>query len=181
MFSPKAYKVAMLLPLLLIAACSTVPQLSPNAATIYVNENVGFAVAGFGYKQDGLVCDIDDYLVDALVERAVEYNIKLVRVKTASAQGPLLALDIESLTLGQNKRDYTGHSAVEPGLGVIAGLVVKGRNPEFTSTSHQCVAFSDQMVLTNSASGRSNCSSLQLCARRVSGDIAAWLAPQVQH
>lgn len=172
-------KLAVLVSVLLVTACSGTPTVNGDAKTVYINENVGFAVKGYSYKQDGLVCDIDNYLVNALVDKAAAKNIKLVRVKTASQQGPLLALDIESLVLGQNKREYIGNNAVEPEIGVAAGLLVKGRSPELTTISHQCVAFSDQMALSNAAAGSSNCSSLNKCARRVSGDIVDWVVPQI--
>lgn len=169
--------LAVLAPVLV--ACSSAPTLKSNAKTVYINENVGFAVKGYSYKQDGLVCDIDNYLVSALIDKAAAQNINLVRVKTATQQGPLLALDIESLVLGQNQREYIGNNAVEPEIGVAAGLIIKSRVPELTSISQQCVAFSDQMAISNVAGGNSNCSSLNRCVRRVSGDIIDWLAPQL--
>lgn len=172
-------KMAVLASILLMAACSSTATMNGNAKTVYINENVGFAVKGYSYKQDGLVCDIDNYLIDAMVDKAAAQNINLVRVKTVSQNGPLLALDIESLVLGQNKRTYIGNNAVEPEVGVAAGLLIEGRTPELTTISHQCVAFSDQMALNNSAGGSSNCSSLNKCARRVSADIVDWLAPQI--
>lgn len=172
-------KLGVLTSVLLVAACSSAPTVNGDAKTVFINENVGFAVKGYSYEQDGLVCDIDNYLINTLVDRAAEKNINLVRVKTAAQQGPLLALDIESLVIGQNKRDYVGNNAVEPEIGVAAGLLVKGRAPELTTISHQCVAFSDQVALSNTAGGSSNCSNLNKCARRMSGDIIDWLAPQI--
>lgn len=173
------FKIGVLASLLLVAACSSTSTVSGNAKTVYINENVGFAVKGYSYEQDGLVCDIDKYLVTALVDKAAAKNINLVRTKVVSQQGPLLALDIESLVLGQNERAYIGNNAVEPKIGVAAGLLIKGRAPELTAISQQCVAFSDQMALSNAAAGGSNCSSLNKCARRMSGDIIDWLAPQI--
>lgn len=167
-------KLALLASILLMAACSSTPTANGSAKTVYINENVGFAVKGYSYKQDGLVCDIDNYLVGAMVDKAASKNINLIRVKTASQDGPLLALDIDALVLGQS-----AGAAVEPEISIKAGLLVEGRSPELTTTGHQCVAFSDQMALENLAGGRSNCSNLNKCARRVSADIVDWLAPQL--
>lgn len=172
-------KLALLASILLMAACSSTPTANGSAKTVYINENVGFAVKGYSYKQDGLVCDIDNYLVGVMVDKAASKNINLIRVKTASQDGPLLALDIESLELGQNKRSYIGNNAVDPEIGVAVGLLIGGLTPGLTTISYHCVAFSDQIALNDSVGGSSNCSNLNKCARRVSADIVDWLAPQL--
>jgi len=165
----------------LLSACTQQSQLDESSPVVYINKNLGFAVKGYSYEQQGLVCDIENYLVESLVNAAAYEGIRLELVSTAQqtqSKARLLALDIDTLKSGQNKRDFVGHQAVEPELGVVAAYVDRDKGTDVLMSNHKCVAFSDQMGL-DSAGSSSNCNLLRQCARRLSGDVISWLAPKL--
>jgi hypothetical protein len=101
-------------PLLAMAASQPAP-LDAKAPLVYVNQNIGFNVQGYKYKQSEFPCEIDKVLVSNLVERAQGDGIRLEPVTTAekirNGVIPVLAIDIEQLVLGQDhqfgvKQDY---------------------------------------------------------------------------
>lgn len=169
--------------LLMLTACGNTPSLSADAKTVYLNEELGFAVSGYSYSQDGLVCDIDNYLVSSLVAEAVNHDINLVPINgsaTIKSKQNILAIDINELVLGQNKKNFVGNSAVDPKIGVMAGYINKSLAEPLISTSYSCVAFTDKMAFSNYAGRASNCSSLHKCARRLSNDVIGWLSAQLK-
>lgn len=165
---------------LFLSGCSNIVGTKANVSTVYLNKSIGFDVAGYNYSQTDLVCDLDSYLVDSLVSRASDHNIQILdSSQSVGASGtPIIAVDIDELVIGQNDQDFTGHMLVEPKLGITLALI-DGDQGMINRTSSSCVSFGNQLVLENAASGRSNCGLLKQCARRLSDDVMAWLAPQL--
>ena len=162
-----------------LGGCSSSPQLSGNAETVYLNEKVGFQVPGYSYKQDGLVCDLDKALIENLSEKAAERNIRLIstsNVKELKVAERLIAIDINELVTINDERSYVGHSMNEPKLGIMAAYAKK--ESEVVITEKSCTAFSNLKGI-DSAGDKSMCHQLRNCTKRLSAKVIDWLEPQL--
>jgi len=180
--------LALAFPLFAIAADA--PPLSDKAPLVYVNQNLGFNVTGYKYKQSEFPCDIDKVLVENLVEQAQFSGITLKPVSTAAEirNGviPVLAIDIEQLVLGdQKKRQFgTKQESSLPKVKVTAALV-KNKDSIVTA-KHTCAIMTlNEFTQTSDVTdlgtyGVTVCSATRKCLRDLSKDVVEWMAPQVQ-
>lgn len=177
--------LALLSPLLAIAADDQ--PLSTKAPHVYVNQNIGFYVPGFKYKQSEFPCDIDKVLVNDLVEQAKVEGIRLEPVATAdkirNGVIPVLAIDIEQLVLGGEGRQFgTKRSSSLPKVQVTAA-VVTGKD-KIVTAKHTCAImtlkeFTPSGDITDLGSNVTVCSATRKCLQDLSKDIVNWMEPQL--
>lgn len=173
-------------PLLAIAANDPAP-LSANAPLVYVNKNIGFDVKGYNYKQSEFPCGIDKALVNDLVEQAQVGGIRLEPVGTAdkirNGVVPVLAIDIEQLVLGGEKRQFgTTSKSNLPKVQVTAALV-KGDN--MVTAKHTCAImtlneFTPSSDVVDLGTTATVCDATRKCLKDLSKDVVEWMSPQVK-
>src|SRR6187431_791018 len=138
-------KLSLLIPALVFSsltlAASEPTPLSDKAPLVYVNQNIGFNVPGYKYKQSEFPCDIDKVLVSNLVEQAHSDGIRLEPVGTAdkilNGVIPVVAIDIEQLVLGDEEHQFgTKQSNSLPKVQVTVALI-KGKN-DMVTAKHTC-------------------------------------------
>ncbi|WP_039913377.1 hypothetical protein [Cellvibrio mixtus] len=188
----------MKLSLLILAfACPIAAFAAPDSAPtgthtplVYINQNVGFNVPGYKYKQAEFPCDIDKVLVGNLVEQANVDGINLEPVGTAdkilNGSVPVLAIDIEQLVLGEDKKRQFGtkRSSNLPKVQVTVALV-KGKQ-DIVTTKHTCAIMvlneftPSSNVLDLGTPGTTICSATRKCLKDLSSDIVNWMAPMVK-
>jgi hypothetical protein len=163
--------------------------LSATAPLVYVNQNIGFNVKGFKYKQSEFPCDIDKVLVSNLVEQAQNDGIRLEPVGTAAKirNGviPVLALDVEQLVLGGEERQFgTKQDSNLPKVQVTAALV-KGKDNMVTA-KHTCAIMTlneftpSTSVLDLGSNGVTVCAATRKCLKDLSKDVVEWVSPQIK-
>ncbi len=189
---------AMKLSLLFLAfACPIMAFAAPGPATagahaplVYVNQNIGFNVPGYKYKQAEFPCDIDKVLVGNLVEQASVDGINLEPVgtpdKILNGTVPVLAIDIEQLVLGEDKKRQFGtkRSSNLPKVQVTVALV-KGKD-DIVTAKHTCAIMvlneftPSSNVLDLGSHGTTICSATRKCLKDLSSDVVDWMAPMVK-
>ncbi|GGY85099.1 hypothetical protein GCM10011613_32760 [Cellvibrio zantedeschiae] len=180
--------VALLTPLFAVAAEEQQP-LSAKAPLVYVNQNLGFNVKGFKYKQSEFPCGIDKVLVENLVEQARADGIRLEPVATAdkirNGVVPVLAIDVEQLVLGGEGRQFgTKQDSNLPKVQVTAALV-KGKNNMVTA-KHTCAIMTlneftpSSNILDMGSNGVTVCAATRKCLKDLSKDVVEWIEPQIQ-
>lgn len=178
--------LALVAPLMAMAADEQ--PLAPNAPLVYVNQNLGFNVPGFKYKQSEYPCDIDKVLVSSLVERAKTQGLRFEPVGTAAKirNGviPVLAIDIEQLVLGGEGRQFgTKKDSTLPKVQITAALV-KGKDNMVTA-KHTCAIMTlneftpSSNVLDLGSNGVTVCSATRKCLNDLSKDVVEWVQPQL--
>lgn len=174
-------------PLLATAASEPAP-LGVNAPLVYVNQNIGFNVKGYKYKQSEFPCEIDKVLVSNLVERAQGDGIRLEAVATAdkirNGVVPVLAIDIEQLVLGGQDRQFGVKQDMSlPKVQVTAALI---KGDDMVTAKHTCAImtlneFSPSTdILDMGNTGTTVCSATRKCLRDLSKDVVSWMSPQVK-
>ena len=169
------------------AASESAPQ-GANAPLVYVNQNIGFNVKGYKYKQSEFPCEIDKVLVSNLVERAQSDGIRLEAVATAdkirNGVIPVLAIDIEQLVLGGQDRQFgVKQSLALPKVQVTAALI---KGDDMVTAKHTCAISTlneftpSSNILDLGSTGTTVCSATQKCLRDLSKDVLTWVAPQVK-
>jgi len=186
------------LPLLICLFTSSLLFVCPSFATaasegantplVYINQNIGFNVKGYKYKQSEFPCEIDKVLVSNLVERAQSDGIRLEAVATAdkirNGVIPVLAIDIEQLVLGGQDRQFgVKQSLTLPKVQVTAALIKGG---DMVTAKHTCAIATlneftpSSNILDLGNTGTTVCSATQKCLRDLSKDVVAWMAPQLK-
>lgn len=156
---------------------------------VYLNQNIGFNVPGYSYKQSEFPCDIDKVLVRRLVEQAKKEGIQLEPVGSANkilnGVVPVVAIDIEQLVLGDGKRQFgTRKSNPLPKVQVTAALI-KGKDNMVTA-KHTCAIMTlneftpSSNILDMGHSGTTVCSATRKCLNDLSRDVIEWVSPQLQ-
>ncbi|PUA26555.1 MAG: hypothetical protein B0W54_22670 [Cellvibrio sp. 79] len=174
-------------PLVALAKSEPAP-LDAQAPLVYVNQNLGFNVEGYKYKQSEYPCDIDKVLVSNLVDESHENGIRLEPVNTAdkirNGTIPVLAIDIEQLVLGDEKRQFgTRQNSNLPKVQVTVALV-KGK--DMVTAKHTCAImtlneFTPSTNVTDMGStGTTVCSATRKCLNDLSKDVVDWMSPQVK-
>jgi len=175
-----------------IAACAAAQAQAQTptqaqAPQAYINENFGFNVPGYNYKQSEFPCDIDKNLVALMVERGEKEGLRLEPAKTAdkirNGTIPVVAIDVEQLVLGSKEHTYgtDAHSTL-PKVQVTAA-VIKGDN--LVTAKHTC-AIATLNELTPSSNvldlgtNATICSVTKRCLKDLSKDIIDWVAPQLK-
>lgn len=186
------WRLSLLLPALLyslgVVAEPEPAVLDAKAPQAYINQNIGFNVKGYKYTQSEFPCDIDKVLVSNLVEQAKRDGIRLEPVSTAdkifNGVIPVVAIDIEQLVLGDEKRQFgTKQSSTLPKVQVTAALI-KGKDNMVTA-KHTCAImtlneFTPSTSVLDLGSGVTVCSATRKCLRDLSKDVVAWVSPQLQ-
>lgn len=181
-------KLSLLTLFLTFPLAVTIAPANANAPLVYVNQNVGFNVPGYKYKQSGFPCEIDKVLVDNLVERSQAAGITLEPVGTAdkilNGKIPVLAIDIEQLVLGDEKRQFgTRQKSSLPKVQVTVALI-EGEN--IVTAKHTCAIMTlneftpSTNVLDLGSTGTTVCSAARKCLRDLGKDVVDWMAPQVK-
>ncbi len=174
-------------PLVALAKSEPAP-LDAKAPLVYINQNLGFNVEGYKYKQSEYPCDIDKVLVSKLVDESRENGIRLEPVNTAdkirNGTIPVLAIDIEQLVLGDEKRQFgTRQNSNLPKVQVTVALV-KGK--DMVTAKHTCAImtlneFTPSTNVTDMGStGTTVCSATRKCLNDLSKDVVDWMSPQVK-
>jgi hypothetical protein len=178
--------LALLFPLSAVAA--TEPPLGAKAPLVYVNQNLGFNVKGYKYKQSEFPCNIDKVLVENLVEQAHSDGIRLEPVSTVAkirnGVVPVLAIDIEQLVLGREGRQFgTKQESNLPKVQVTAALV-KNKDTIVTA-KHTCAIMTlneftpSSDVLDMGSNGVTVCAATRKCLKDLSKDVMEWVTPQL--
>jgi hypothetical protein len=185
-------KLSLLVPVLIcplstFAASEPVP-LSDKAPLVYINQNIGFNVQGYKYKQSEFPCNIDKVLVSNLVERAHSDGIRLEPVTTAdkilNGVIPVVAIDIEQLVLGNEGRQFgTKQASPLPKVQVTVALI-KGKD-DMVTAKHTCAImtlneFTPSTNVLDLGTSTTLCSAARKCLRDLSKDVVEWVSPQVK-
>ncbi len=179
--------LALVSPLLAMAA--TEQPLSAKAPLVYVNKNIGFNVKGFKYAQSEFPCDIDKVMVSNLIDQAKNEGIRLEAVSTVdkirNGVVPVLAIDIEQLVLGGEKRQFgTKQDSNLPKVQITAALV-KGKDNMVTA-KHTCAIMTlneftpSSDIVDMGSNGVTVCAATRKCLKDLSKDVVAWIEPQIQ-
>lgn len=178
---------ALLAPLFAFAASESAP-LDAKAPLVYINQNIGFNVKGYNYKQSEFPCDIDKVLVKNLVTQAKNDGIQLEPVATAdkilNGVVPVVAIDIEQLVLGNEERQFgTKQTNPLPKVQVTVALI-KGKN-DMVTAKHTCAImtlneFTPSTNVLDLGTGTTVCSATRKCLKDLSKDVVAWVSPQVK-
>lgn len=185
-------KLSVLIPALLIPLYATAaPDAAPLEAKkplVYINQNIGFNVKGYKYKQSEFPCEIDKVLVTNLVDQAKREGINLEPVGTAdkilNGVIPVVAIDIEQLVLGNEKRQFgTKQENPLPKVQVTVALI-KGKN-DMVTAKHTCAImtlneFTPSTNVLDLGSGTTVCSATRKCLKDLSKDVVEWVSPQIQ-
>jgi hypothetical protein len=177
----------LLCPLLSFAAPESAPG-DAKAPLVYINQNIGFNVKGYNYKQSEFPCNIDKVLVKNLVEQAKSDGIQLEPVGTAdkilNGVIPVVAIDIEKLVLGNEERQFgTKQSNPLPKVQVTVALI-KGKN-DMVTAKHTCAImtlneFTPSTNVLDLGTGTTVCSATRKCLKDLSKDVVAWVSPQIK-
>lgn len=176
------------LPLQMMMA-SEASSLDAKAPLVYVNQNVGFNVKGYKYKQSEFPCNIDKVLVSNLVDRASASGIRMEPVATAdkimNGVVPVLAIDVEQLVLGGDKRQFgTKRSSNLPKVQVTVAMI-KGKDNMVTA-KHTCAIMTlneftpSTNVMDLGGNGVTVCSATEKCLKDLSKDVVEWMSPMVK-
>jgi len=185
-------KLSLLIPALVFSsltlAASEPTPLSDKAPLVYVNQNIGFNVPGYKYKQSEFPCDIDKVLVSNLVEQAHSDGIRLEPVGTAdkilNGVIPVVAIDIEQLVLGDEEHQFgTKQSNSLPKVQVTVALI-KGKN-DMVTAKHTCAImtlneFTPSTNVLDLGSNTTVCAATRKCLKDLSKDVVEWVSPQVK-
>ncbi len=180
--------LAFALPLQMMMA-SEASSLDAKAPLVYVNQNVGFNVKGYKYKQSEFPCNIDKVLVSNLVDRASASGIRMEPVATAdkimNGVVPVLAIDVEQLVLGGEKRQFgTKQSSNLPKVQVTVAFI-KGKDDTVTA-KHTCAIMTlneftpSTNVMDLGGNGVTVCSATEKCLKDLSKDVVEWMSPIVK-
>jgi len=185
-------KLPLLIPVFLCSVFATAApdsvSLNEKAPLVYINQNIGFNVKGYKYKQSEFPCDIDKVLVSNLVDQAKSDGIRLEPVGTSdkilNGVIPVMAIDIEQLVLGNEKRQFgTKQSNPLPKVQVTVALI-KGKDNMVTA-KHTCAImtlneFTPSTDVLDLGSGVTVCSATRKCLKDLSKDVVEWVSPQLK-
>lgn len=185
-------KLSLLIPALLcsvstVAAPESAP-LDAKAPLVYINQNIGFNVKGYKYKQSEFPCDIDKVLVSNIVDQAKRDGIRVEPIGTAdkilNGVIPVVAIDIEQLVLGSEERQFgTKQSNTLPKVQVTVALI-KGKD-DMVTAKHTCAImtlneFTPSTNVLDLGNGVTVCSATRKCLKDLSKDVVEWVSPQVK-
>lgn len=180
-------KLSLLIPVLLCPAFAFAA--SEPAPLVYINQNIGFNVKGYKYKQSEFPCDIDKVLVSNLVDQAKRDGIRLEPIGTAdkilNGVIPVVAIDIEQLVLGNEERQFgTKQSNPLPKVQVTVALITGKDN--MVTAKHTCAIMTlneftpSTNILDLGSTGTTVCSAARKCLKDLSKDVVEWVSPQVK-
>ncbi|MFT5085402.1 MAG: hypothetical protein ACI9Y1_003463 [Lentisphaeria bacterium] len=165
---------------------------SEAATNIYLNENLGFNVEGYKYAQSEYPCDIDRVLVEKIIQHGKSNGLNIEAVGTAdkihNASIPVLAIDIETLVLGEERKRKYGADRIRsnlPSVRVTAAIFDKSLKGGLVSAKHSCAIASlkefnsSSNILDMGTYGVTVCSATHKCLNDLSSDIVRWTTSQV--
>lgn len=175
-----------------ISAAALGATQASSAPQLYVNPVLGFNVEGYNYSQSEFPCQIDSVLVDRISEYAksqglgVEVTGNADKIKNADA--PVLAMDIEALSLGEGYSFGTKSKARSnlPSVRVTAALIGEQFAGGFVTAEHSCAVATlsevtpSSSVLDLGTYGVTVCSASHKCLSDLAHDIVRWAKPQVE-
>lgn len=156
----------------------------------YINPTLGFNVEGYNYSQAEFPCQIDSVLVEKITNYASGEGLAAQAVGAEralkDAAVPVLAIDINTLTLGEDFSFGTKSPGNLPSVQVTAALIGKQFPQGMLTAEHSC-AISTLREFTPSSSvldlgtyGVTVCSATHKCLGRLARDIVKWAKPQVK-
>ncbi len=174
------------------STANAVEKSAINAPTILLNKGIGFNVKGFKYDQSSFPCDIDKMLVKKLVEQGFSKNVNVETTadldKIINAEVPVLAIDVETLSLGSKGPKYgTKRDSPLPSVTVTAALIINQSKDGFVTAKHSCAIMTlsqlspsmTDNVLDLGTDGVTVCSATHQCLTDLSQDIIEWVKPQI--
>lgn len=171
----------------LLSSMSALSQAESDKTLVYINENLGFNVPGYNYKQSNFPCDIDKHLVEELVKQGKRSKLKMEPVRTAekirNGTVPVLAMDVEQLVLGSEEHTYGTESDSHLPKVQITAAIIKG--DDMTTAKHTCAIatlneFTPASNILDLGTTVTVCSATRKCLRDLSKDVVDWVAPQVK-
>ena len=184
----KKFIVTIALVLPLIATAENTIALDANAPLVYVNKNIGFDVKNYKYKQKEFPCDLDKVLVSELVESSKNQGIRLEPVgtidKIQNGVIPVLAMDVEELVLGSEKRQFGTKSKTGLPKVKITAALFKNKN-DFVTAKHTCAImtlneFTPSTNVVDLGSTTTVCGAMRRCLHDLSKDVVEWYSPLVK-
>lgn len=186
-------KLSLLIPALLLCPLSVfaAPESAPQDAKeplVYINQNIGFNVKGYKYKQSEFPCDIDKILVSNLIDQAKRDGIRLEPVATAdkilNGVVPVVAIDIEQLVLGGEDRQFgTKQTNPLPKVQITAALI-KSKD-DMATAKHTCAImtlneFTHATSVLDMGTTVTFCDATRKCLKDLSKDVVEWVSPQLK-
>lgn len=178
-----------LLPTLLVLVHLPSAAHSADKPHLYLNPALGFDVEGYNYSQPEFPCQFDSVLVEKIIDYAASKGLTVQASsaddKLADAAIPILAIDIEALSLREDYSFGSRSSSNLPSARVAAALIGK-RFPEgFVSAKHSCAIATlsevapSSSVLDLGTYGVTVCSATHKCLARLARDIVNWAEPLI--
>lgn len=164
-------------------------QAGSGSPAAYINQNIGFNVKGYKYKQSEYPCNVDKVLVDEITKRGKANGIDIQPVATAdkirNGVIPVVAIDIEQMVLGEQADRQFGVKTEGnlPKMQVTAA-VVKGK--EMVTSKQTCaIMLLSELAPANDptdlgGAGVTMCSAMRRCIKDLSKDIVDWAGPQLR-
>lgn len=156
----------------------------------YLNPALGFNVEGYHYSQAEFPCEIDSVLVKRITDYAesagLDVQVGGVEDTPKNANAPILAIDIEALTLSEDFSFGKKSRGNLPSAQVVAALIGKHFPEGMVSAEHSCAITSlneftsSSSVLDMGTYGVTVCSATHKCLGRLARDIVKWAKPQLK-
>lgn len=180
------YQLLIMGLLVTISSWAAEPGTNQSQAKAYINQNIGFNVKGYKYKQSEFPCNVDKVLVELIVKRGAKDGIAIEPVgtidKIQNGVVPVIAIDIEKMVISDDKEGQFGATDNLPMMQVTAA-VVKGE--DIVTAKHTCAIINlneftpSNNVLDLGTPGVTYCKAMRKCIRELSKDVIDWAGPQL--
>lgn len=164
-----------------------IPSYVHAAPDMYLNENLGFNVKGYNYKQNEFPCKVDKLIVKQTLKRAKKKDWKIEATGTSDkiyGSGlPVLAMDINGLILGSEEHTYGAKSSTNlPSVRVTAAIIDK-KYPDGLITEDLMCAIGELQDLAPPTSSvmdlgvpsKTVCDVIEVCVKDLGKDIVDWV------
>ncbi len=171
---------------LMMAATVVADNVRPQ---VYLNQNLGFNIEGFNYKQSEFPCDIDKHLMLGLLERSKNRGLVMEPVSTAdkifNGEIPVLAIDVEELVLNKEYRFGSKSSSNLPKVKVTAALIRGKDGKDVVMAKHSCTIaslkeFTPSSEILDMGTQTTVCSATRKCLNELTKDVVQWVEPQIK-
>lgn len=156
---------------------------------VYLNENLGFNIKGFNYKQSQFPCEIDKHLIEGLVQRSKDKGLMMEPVSTAdkifNGEIPVLAIDVEELVLNKEFRFGSKSTSNLPRVKVTAALIRGKEGKDVVMAKHSCAIatlneFTPSSNVMDMGTAATVCSATRKCLNELTKDVVQWVEPQIK-
>lgn len=157
---------------------------------LYLNPTLGFNIEGYSYSQSEFPCQIDSVLVseirDYAEKQGLDVRISVTESELERAAVPILAIDIEALSLGKDFSFGTEARSNLPSVHVVAALIGKQFAEGYITAEHSCsIATLNELtpssnVLDLGTYGVTVCSATHKCLNKLARDIVDWAEPRIE-